>query len=60
VVSGSLQRWGFREAVSTTLEWGKKNNALKSGRIIPDDWERDFYLSVSKHPETHGSKTAII
>jgi glycosyltransferase involved in cell wall biosynthesis len=58
VVSGSPQRTAFRGGISSNLEWGKKKNTLKSGRMIPDEWERDFCLSVNKHPETHAKATA--
>lgn len=57
-VSGSPQRTAFRIAVFSNLEWGKKNNALKIYRGISDEWERDFCISITKHPEANAKDTA--
>lgn len=58
IVSGTPQRVAFRIAVSSNLEWGKKNNTLKSYRGIPDEWEKDFCISTSRYYEAHAKATA--
>ncbi len=61
VVSGSPQRTAFRWAVSANAKFVKSNPSAKReiGRLIPDQWERDYCLSVERNIEQHFATTAL-
>jgi hypothetical protein len=58
VVSGSPQRTAFRWAIGSNLEWGRSNDCLTTGRLIPDEWENDFCISVGRDSAGHRRNTS--
>lgn len=58
-VSGSPQRTAFRWAVSANVDFAKRAGAkIKTGRLIPDEWERDYCVSVERNQLQHRETTA--
>jgi len=45
----TMQRWGNQ----TTIHWASQNAKLTTGRFIPDEWERDFALSIGREIDRH-------
>lgn len=59
VVSGYPVRTQFRWGCANTLKWAKENAELKVGRFIPDEWERDFAISIGRDPEWHLNEYSV-
>ena len=49
VVSGYPVRTQFRWAVESTVNWALKNAKLKIGRFIPEEYDRDFCISIGRN-----------
>ena len=59
VVSGYPCRTSFRWGNKKTIAWARKNAEVRTGRFLPDEWERDFAISIGRDPEMHmGDYTA--
>lgn len=58
VVSGYPVRTQFRWATSWTHAWAEKNGKAELVRFIPDEWEKDFAISVGREWEYHKTYTA--
>lgn len=53
VVSGYPVRSQFNWGCKNTIEWAEQNGKVTKGRLIPEDWDRDFCLSVGRTMEQH-------
>jgi glycosyltransferase involved in cell wall biosynthesis len=55
LVSGSPQRTGFRAGISSNLKWAESEPEahVRTGKLIPDEWERDFCASVGRNWDKH-------
>ena len=60
-VTGYPVRTSFRWGNENTLKWADRNATTERGRFIPDEWERDFSLSIGRDPIEHafGTKADI-
>jgi glycosyltransferase involved in cell wall biosynthesis len=56
-VSGNPIRTSFRWGCENTKKWMKKNASLEVGRFIPDQYERDFCISIGRDPVVHKKNT---
>jgi len=56
-VTGYPVRTQFRWGVNNTKKWGAKHGKMQSGKFIPDEWERDFAISIGRDPEWHKNYT---
>lgn len=57
VVSGYPVRSQFNWGCKRTIEWAEQNGKVTRGRLIPDEWDRDFCLSVGRTLEQHAKVT---
>jgi glycosyltransferase involved in cell wall biosynthesis len=57
-VTGNPIRTSFRWGCEKTKEWMEDNANLTTGRFIPDEYERDFCVSIGRDPESHAANTA--
>lgn len=57
-VSGYPVRTSFRWGNENTLNWAKMNGTLECQRFMPEQWERDFCLSIGRDYEAHRQTTA--
>ena len=53
LVTGYPVRTSFRWGNENTLKWAKHNAHTVNGRFIPEDWERDFCMSIGRDWEYH-------
>lgn len=53
VVSGYPCRTSFRWGCSKTIEWATANAEVRVGKFLPDEWERDFAISIGRDPDFH-------
>lgn len=53
VVSGYPVRSQFNWGCARTIEWAENNGQVTKGRLIPDDWDREFVISVGQTLEQH-------
>ena len=51
-VTGYAVRTAFRWGVENTMKWATKNGA-EYGRFLPEDWERDFAMSIGRDTYWH-------
>lgn len=59
VVSGYPVRTQFRWGTKSTLAWAKENAEYEFGRFIPEQWERDFCVSIGRdYDKMHKDYTA--
>lgn len=56
-VSGYPVRTSFRWGNTNTKAWAQKHAMLESGKFIPDEWERDFSISIGRDVNTHKQGT---
>jgi glycosyltransferase involved in cell wall biosynthesis len=56
-VTGNPIRTSFRWGCENTIEWMKKQGILEVGRFIPDQYERDFCISIGRDPHVHKKNT---
>lgn len=57
-VSGYPVRTQARWGIKSTLEWARKRaDRVEVGRFIPDEWDRDFCISVGRDYMWHVRKT---
>lgn len=52
-VSGYPVRTSFRWGNKNTIEWARQNALLEFGRFLPEQWERDFAVSVGRDEDEH-------
>jgi glycosyltransferase involved in cell wall biosynthesis len=52
-VSGYPVRTQFGWGNHNTISWAKKNATLDLGRFIPEEWDKDFAISIGRPYETH-------
>lgn len=52
-VSGYPIRTSFRWGCENTIRWAKQNGELEAGRFLPDEWERDFAVSIGRDVKVH-------
>lgn len=59
-VTGYAVRTSFRWGNDNTKEWARSTNGakLETGRFLPDEWERDFAVSIGRDPDQHLRDTA--
>ena len=53
VVSGYPVRSQFNWGCSRTIQWAEENGKVTKGRLIPDEWDRDFCISVGQTLDQH-------
>lgn len=53
LVTGYPCRMMFRWACSSTINWANKHGKLEKGRFIPEQWEREYAVSVGREPNYH-------
>ena len=53
LVTGYPCRMMFRWACKNTVNWSNKHGKLEIGRFIPEQWERDYAISIGRDPEYH-------
>lgn len=53
VVSGYPVRSQFNWGCKSTIDWAEKNGTVTKGKLIPDEWDRDFVISVGQTLEQH-------
>lgn len=53
LVTGDPIRSMFRWGCESTINWARKHGKLEQGRFIPDEYERDYALSVGREWERH-------
>ena len=56
-VTGYPVRTSFRWGNEKTMKWAKKNADIKRGKFLPEEWERDFAVSIGRDPDAHMSAT---
>lgn len=56
-VTGNPIRTSFRWGSENTIGWMKKEGILEVGRFIPDQYERDFCISIGRDPHVHKRNT---
>jgi glycosyltransferase involved in cell wall biosynthesis len=56
-VTGNPIRTSFRWGCENTIEWMNKQGILEVGRFIPDNYERDFCISIGRDPMIHKKNT---
>lgn len=56
-VSGYPVRTAFRWGNENTLTWARQNGLLEYERFMPEQWERDFCLSIGRDYEAHKKAT---
>jgi hypothetical protein len=57
-VSGYVARTAFRWGIWNTLEWGRENAQVESGRFLPDEYEVQFAESVGRTVKEQREYTA--
>lgn len=57
LVSGYPVRTAFRWGIEKTVERCRKIGVVEVGRFIPDEWERDFAISIGRDPSYHKGYT---
>ena len=57
LVSGTPQHTAFRAGITHTVNWAQndKECKIRSGRLVPLDWEKDFCISVGKNWDKYKS-----
>ena len=58
VVSGYPVRTQFRWGTENTIKWARANAKVKQGRLISEEYERDFCTSVGRDWQYHLDVTA--
>ena len=53
VVTGYPVRTAFRWGCKKTIAWAQKNADVKSGQLIPTQWDVDFCTSIGRPWENH-------
>jgi glycosyltransferase involved in cell wall biosynthesis len=48
----TMMRWGNER----TIAWSNKNASLEIGRFIPNEWEKDYAVSIGRDPDYHVSE----
>lgn len=56
-VTGNPIRTSFRWGCENTVNWLKHNANLEIGRFIPDEYERDFCVSIGRDYQMHKKNT---
>lgn len=56
-VSGYPVRTSFRWGNSHTIQWAREYATVTDGRFIPDEWERDFAISIGRDVNEHRNMT---
>lgn len=56
-VTGYPVRTQFRWGTENTRRWGAECGKMQSGKFIPDEWERDFAISIGRDPDWHEKYT---
>lgn len=56
-VTGYPVRTQFRWGTECTKNWGLTYGKMTAGRLIPEEWERDFAVSIGRDPEWHKGYT---
>lgn len=56
-VTGYVVRTAFRWGTENTKAWAKSQGILKSGKILTEDSEREFCLSIGRDYEVHKNAT---
>ena len=56
-VSGNPIRTSFRWGCENTIKWMKEHDILEVGRFIPEQYERDFCVSIGREYEWHKKYT---
>ena len=56
-VSGYPVRTSFRWGNENTLAWAREHVQIETGHLIPEQWERDFCVSIGRDWETHEKDT---
>lgn len=56
-VTGYPVRTSFRWGNTHTKKWAEKHAKLTKGRFIPDEWERDFAISIGRDVAYHFENT---
>lgn len=56
-VTGYPTRTSFRWGNANTKAWGGKHGKIHTGRYLPNEWERDFALSLGRDPTSHMAST---
>lgn len=56
-VSGYPIRTSFRWGCENTIRWMKGQGILEVGKFIPDEYERDFCISIGRDPHVHKKNT---
>lgn len=57
-VTGYPVRTAFRWGCEHTQDWARKNAKSETGRFLPNEWERDFAVSIGRDPDYHEKYTA--
>jgi glycosyltransferase involved in cell wall biosynthesis len=58
LVSGSPQRVHFRWGIQSNLAFAKRPDVtLRTGRLIPDEYEADYAISIGMKPEEHAKRS---
>jgi Glycosyl transferase family 2 len=52
-VSGYVVRANFRYGCNNAMKWAAHNATIKSGRFIPEQYERDFCASIERDYSMH-------
>jgi len=56
-VSGYPVRTAFRWGVTNTLKWSNANGKVTSGKLMPQEWEDDFAVSLGRDVNWHAGYT---
>ena len=53
LVTGNAVRMMFGWACENTINWARKHGKVEQGRFIPEEWERDYAISIGRDPDYH-------
>lgn len=53
LVTGYPCRAMFRWACENTIHWANKHGKLEKDLFIPEQWERDYAVSIGRNPDEH-------
>lgn len=53
LVTGYPCRMMFRWGCENTINWSNKHGKLEKGLFIPEQWERDYAISIGREPDFH-------
>ena len=53
LVTGYPTRVMFRWACESAINWSNKHGKLEKGIFMPEQWERDYAISIGRDPDKH-------